>query len=201
MKLLKALEKILPLIFWLFLIFAFDTPRLALLTIFAAVIHEAGHIAFGLSRGIVRLIPSPHPSGFRIKAEKTLSYKDEIILLLGGPVLNFIFFFIAVFLSKLLTKGSFFDFAFINLLTALSNLLPIKGYDGYRILENLFLLKGSESFKLVKILSWVSFLFTSLLCFLSLYLVLKLGEGYWIFALFFSSALVGVKKITETGVF
>ncbi len=201
MKLLKTLEKILPLLFWLFLIFAFDTPRLAILTIFAAVIHEAGHIVFGLSRGIVRLMPSPHPSGFRIKAEKTLSYKDEIVLLLGGPVLNFIFFFLAVFLSKLFPESSFFDFAFINLLTALSNLFLIKGYDGYRILENLFLLRGGESFKLVKILSWVSFVFTSLLCFLSLYLVLKLGEGYWIFALFFSSTIVDIKKLAETGFF
>ena len=200
MKFLKFLEKILPLVFWLFLIFAFDPPRLACFTVIAAIIHEIGHISFGLSRGFLRLLPSPHPTGFRINAEKNASYKDELILLIGGPVLNFSIFFISLFLYIPLKKTFLYDFAFINLLTALGNLLPIKGYDGYRIIETLLLMSGKDGFCKISVLSWLSFTFTSLLMFLSLYFLLKLGEGYWIFALFFSSVLLDLKKLTENNI-
>ena len=40
----------------------------------------------------------------------------------------------------------------------------------------------------------LSFSFTSLFCFLSLYFLLKLGEGYWIFAVFFVSMLKQLDK-------
>ena len=201
MKLLKFLEKILPLAFWLILIFAFDTPRLALLTLIAAVIHEAGHVMFGAFRGIMRLFPSPHPTGFRIKTSGILSYKDEIILLIGGPVSNLCFFMLGLCVFGLSGCSLFFDFAFLNFLTAFANLLPIKGYDGYRIIESVILLHDNGSFLSLKLLFWLSFLFTVILTFLSLYLLLKLGEGYWIFAIFFSSVLIDIKKLTERGIF
>jgi len=116
-------------------------------------------------------------------------------------VLNLILFLLFSFAS-LFTNGSFaFDFAFINLCTALSNLLPIRGYDGYRLLETAILMKSDKEYRALNILSRFSFIFTSALCFLSLYLLLKLGEGYWIFALFFTSVMLDVKKLTETNVF
>ena len=201
MKLLKMLEKILPLLFWSLLIFAFDTPNFACLTIIAALIHELGHMIFGATRGVIRLLPSPHATGFRITPGKTVSYKDEIILLLGGPVLNFLFFFLAIFILKFTKNSYFFDFAFFNLITALSNLLPIKGYDGYRIIENLILLRTLDSSSALSLLSHFSFLFTASLMFISLYLLLKLGEGYWIFVLFFTSVALDIKKVSERGTF
>ena len=94
-----------------------------------------------------------------------------------------------------------FDFGFINLLTGISNMLPIKAYDGYRILESVFLMRTADEARTLAALFWLSFGFTLLLCFLSLYFLLKLGEGYWIFALFFSSALVDVKKLGENNIF
>ncbi len=197
MKVLKALEKILPLIFWLILVFAFDTPRFATLTLIAAVLHELGHAAFGASRGFVRLIPSPHPTGFRINPANFLSYNDELILLIGGPVSNFCFFILGFLIYKATGGALFFDFAFLNLLTALCNLLPIRDYDGYRIIEVLILLRAENAFPKIKLLSALSFAFTSSLCFLSLYLLLKIGEGYWIFAVFFSSVLFDAKKLAE----
>ena len=201
MKFLKLLEKFLPLIFWVFLIFAFDTPRFAILTLAAALIHEIGHITFGASRGILRLIPSPKTSGFRITPPENISYKDELILLIGGPVLNLSFFFFSFALRFIFQTKIIFDFAIINLLTALSNLLPIKSYDGYRIIESLILMKKSESNGYLTTLSLLSFAFTVILTFLSLYLILKIGEGYWIFALFFSSAVLEIKKLAENNVF
>ena len=201
MKLLKFLERLLPLAFFVFVVFAFDTPRLALFTLAAAVIHESGHVLFGASRKIVHLLPSPHPTGFRITPKRSISYKDELILLIGGPVSNIIVFFLSFFTFYITKKESFFDFAFVNFLTAFANLLPIKGYDGYRITETAILIKKGDAFDKISHLSHLSFAFTAILTFLSLYLLLKLGEGYWIFALFFASTVYDLKKLIETGNF
>ncbi len=201
MKLLKTAEKVLPLVFWVFMIFAFDTPRFAILTIAAALIHEAGHISFGALRGQLRLLPSAHPTGFRIKTDKFLSYKDELILLIGGPVLNFLAFFLLGILFALTKRTSFYDFAYINLFTAFANLLPVKGYDGYRIIETLILLLKEDATAALTKLRALSFFFTATLLFLSLYFLLKLGEGYWISALFFFSVFVDAKKLAEDNVF
>ena len=200
MKLLRTAEKILPLVFWVFLIFAFDTPRFATLTVAAALIHEAGHLLFGISRGAIRLLPSPHPTGFRIKPDKLMSYKDELILLIGGPVLNFLAFFALGFLYKATGAAIAYDFAFLNLLTAITNLFPIRSYDGYRIIETALLIK-TDSERALGFLHALSFFFTAVLLLLSLYFLLKIGEGYWIFAIFFYSLLVDLKKLCEDNVF
>ena len=201
MKLLKTAEKILPLLFWVLLIFAFDTPRFAYYTLLAALIHELGHAAFGAMVGEGRLFPSAHPSGFRIKASKFISYKDELILIMGGPVLNLAVFIGAKILFSLTGGEFFYDFAFINLLTAITNLFPIKAYDGYRIIETLILLLSKRPESHLSLLRAASLCFTALLSFLSLYFLLKLGEGYWIFALFFSSLLIDLKKLASDNVF
>ena len=201
MNILKTAEKILPLLFWVLLIFAFDAPVFAIFTILAALIHEGGHVLFGLIAGEARLLPSAHPTGFRIKAAKSMSYNAELLLLIGGPVLNFIAFFALKTLFCISGDTLIYDFAFINLLTALTNLFPIKGYDGYRIIESIILITKEDGFISLFILRALSFLFTSLLCFLSLYFLLKLGEGYWIFALFFSSLFIDIKKLASDNVF
>ena len=201
MKLLKTAEKILPLLFWVLIIFAFDTPRFACFTLLAALLHELGHVAFGALVKEGRLFPTAHPSGFRIKANNFISYRHELILIIGGPVLNLAVFIGARILFSLTGGEFFYDFAFINLLTAITNLFPIKCYDGYRIIETLILLFSKSPEPRLSPLRALSFSFTSLFCFLSLYFLLKLGEGYWIFALFFSSLLIDLKKLASDNVF
>lgn len=196
MKILRFAEKILPLFFWLLLIFAFDTPALAFMTLFSAVIHELGHISAGLSRGMLRLFPQPTNNGFRIKTDGLISYKDDLILTLGGPLFNIITA-ICSWLIALHGVAYFRDFSLINLLTAVSNLLPIKEYDGYRIIESSALLLFKKTEGVLRILNAFSFAFTVLLMFLALYFILKSGEGYWIFAVFFSSFIVETAKISK----
>ena len=58
-KILKTLsESILPIFFWVLMIFGMDVPYIAILTIIAAVIHEIGHIEairhLRLDRGFLR---------------------------------------------------------------------------------------------------------------------------------------------------
>lgn len=202
MRFLRKAEAILPLIFWLLVIFAFDEPAFAAMTLAAAVIHELGHVAAGAACGEARLFPNAVASGFRIRPRATLSYKDEMLLTLGGPLAGLL----AALLSALLFFifphfGHFRTFSAVNLMTSLGNLLPIRGYDGYRLIECSILLFSPKPEGLLRAAELVSTLATTLLTFLSLYLILKLGEGYWIFCVFFSSLLARLVKFHESGKF
>ena len=184
-KIMESFVGVLSLIFWALVLLGFNSIWVAVLTLISAVIHECGHL-LGLW-----LIGRPTPtlravvSGFRIKIPELLSYKEELVVLSLGPLMN-----IAVgSLLLLLWHGNFlFTFALINLLTALSNLLPIETYDGYRIAEAIVGL-FSLSHKAVRVLRGLSLIFIVFMTFFSLYLVLRVGSGFWIFAIFFYSMI------------
>lgn len=200
MRLLKILNKTLPLVFWLLLIFGFDTPTLATLTFIAAFIHELGHFFFGTPSAALKIFP--HSSGFRIKPCTVMSYKKEAWLIIGGPAFNFFAAGISYLLGIFFSESGYFPlFSAINVMTAVSNLLPVSGYDGYRFAECLILEYSKKTERGLIILDSVSFVFTTVLMFLSLYLILKIGEAYWIFAVLFVSFLHRLKKTVTEGVF
>lgn len=189
-KLLRLTQRLLPPLFWMLLLFAFDSPLFAVCTLISAGIHELGHIAVFTLLGIKSSKPTGHITGFRISPARVLSYSEDVLVSLGGPLANLLFS--AIFLSL---SPIFGDYAKIlslfNALTMLSNLAPIEGYDGYRIILALL----SEKFPYFEGgLRAISFFFTSVLTFLSLYLIEKLGTGYWIFALFYIATLSFISK-------
>ena len=186
-------NSILPIIFWVSIIFGFDTPCVAILTIACALIHECGHylalFCFTDTAGKLE----GHSSGFRIKQRKQLSYGKEIAVLLAGPFINVVFFIICFLLGNCLF-GYVRLFGYVNLATGISNLLPIEGYDGYGALSELCRSLGRED--LSQKLEAFSFIFSVCLIFLSLYLIDRFGEGYWIFGLFFVTV---VSKLATFG--
>lgn len=181
------LEKLLPLAFWVILIFGFDAPYVAVLTILAALIHEGGHFIITLPFSNKRSHTLKNDiSGFRIKT-KNLSYKEELLAALGGPLFNLM----AAICSFLIPsvdglREYLYIFTIINLMTMISNLLPIEGYDGHRALSSALCLVWGEVSRVYSFVYWVSFFFSSIMTFFSLYVMLRIGEGYWIFAVFFS---------------
>ena len=184
---------VLPIIFWVSIIFGFDTPCIAILTIICALIHECGHyftiLYFSKSAGVLR----GHSSGFRIKQRKELSYGKEIAVLLAGPMLNITCFAICLLFPDHLF-GYLRLFGYVNLATGISNLLPVEGYDGYGALNELF--RSLERDDLSRALETFSFVFSVCLIFLSLYLIDRFSEGYWIFGLFFVTV---VSKLATFG--
>lgn len=201
MKFLLLLERSLLIIFWVLLIFGFDSPYTAILTIISAMIHESGHVICLLAvKSKERLIPTPHISGFRIKIP-TLSYKEELLCALSGPMANlavgivFFFSFPPVLASYLKT------FATLNIMTMVSNLLPIEGYDGYKILDAILGILFKCNALAQNLLFLTSLITSSVMCFLSLYIILKLGAGYWIFGLFFTAMLRSMIKKQKQDIF
>lgn len=191
-------SSVLPVIFWVLLIFGFDAPYIAILTIITAAVHELGHITAIIVLDGAAALPRGHLSGFRIRRRRALAYRAEIAVLLAGPMLN-----VALFLLTLpffrLCNGYVAMLGAISLATALSNLLPIEGYDGYGVLYQLF--SSREMNGAVRALESLSFIFSVVLTFLSLYLIDKFGSGYWIFSIFFFSTVTKIIKMEKMNVF
>ena len=188
-RLLIVLYRILPFLFFTLIIFGFDDMKVGAYTLICAVFHELGHIS--AARILVPKISVRSVlSGFRISFSHLNSYKDELIIAIAGPLTNLLIFALCLPFCK---YGDFSLFAIMNLITALSNLLPIEGYDGYRMLSCAFsITSASETHH--KVLMKTSFFLTSILCFLSLYFMAKFNGGYWIFFIF---AISFLKKLAN----
>ena len=186
---------VLPIIFWVSLVFGFDAPYIAILTLICAVIHEGGHIAAIsiLTKSSMKL--RGHSSGFRISVGKSMSYGEEIAVLLSGPAVN-----VAVFLITLpffdMMDGYLGVFGCLNLATGVSNLLPIDGYDGYRAICTYFLSRNKH--RAIFFLEITSFIVSILTTFVALYLIDRLSEGYWIFGLFFFASMSKILNFAKS---
>ena len=191
LNLSTKLCEVLPVFFWAFLIFGFEEAEVAITTIICALIHECGHLwCILFQNGSASL--GGVIFGFRIKAKKLKSYNQEISVYLCGPLANLVIAFVFYLLTPNLGEPAI-TVATLNLATALSNLLPIKGYDGYGILRAVIMKSGHHD-RLMVIIDYLSSLLTFLLCIFSLYLVDRQGGGYWIFALFFFSMIKSIRS-------
>ena len=193
MKILKMISnRALPLLFWILLMLAFDTPMMTILTIAAALTHEIGHIAVMafITDGKLTL-PRAVISGLRLKSSRMLSYKEEAMVAAGGPIINLLVF---ITLIPFFNSDYILAFGMLNLLTAISNLIPINGYDGYRILGAILAYMGKTELN-EGILSYTSLLFSVFAVFSSLFFILKIGEGYWVFAVFFAILIKDILKM------
>ena len=198
-ELLELLSgSVLPIIFWVSLIFGFDAPYIAMLTIIAALLHELGHIvAIGVFVKCDAKIRG-HASGFRIRGNGTISYGREIAIILSGPLVNVALYLICIPLGHIF--GNYVKMiGYINLATGVSNLLPIEGHDGYGAIR-LFLNKHGWT-SCIKALEIFSFSACIALTFSSLHLIDRLGEGYWIFGLFFCTMLSKLSFLGKYDIF
>ena len=164
-------------LFWSALMLGFSDIKTTFLTIIAAFLHEFGHVfALKLLKKSFSF-PKLVTSGFRIKTNGTLSYKEEILICGAGPLINLLLFAFSFPFSS--------DFAIINLATAVSNLLPIPDYDGYKIIDDLISIKFGYS-AAEGILPHVTIAICAAAVFISLFLIYLLNGGYWIFFVFFT---------------
>nr|MBQ8890028.1 hypothetical protein [Clostridia bacterium] len=188
--LLHLANELLPMLFWIFLIFGFDQPYIAVLTMICALIHELGHYSAILLLKCNTGAPVGHISGFRIKERSIISYRNEIIILLSGPLANILLATVILIFSG----GSEYMkvFSLLNLVTGLSNLLPIKTYDGYSVLTRLALLRDDH--RLLRLFDLISASLSITILFLSLYMMYRLNSGYWLFGIFIAIILGEMRK-------
>ncbi len=176
-------------LFWILALFGFDEPAVAFVTLVSVAIHELGHEAALFILGKPLRLPVPKTDGFRIKPQALLSYKEEIAVLAAGPLANTISALATILLFPKSDAQRLFSL--VNVLTALTNLIPVRNYDGYKILAAIA--EHSESRALSRLLEIFSLLFASAVLLLSLYAIYRLDAGYWIFGVFFIFLLGEIK--------
>lgn len=193
MKLVKKIcFSLLPLCFWLMVMLSFDDLSICILTILSASLHELSHIgayAF-IKRGEISF-PRAVLNGLKLYTGTGLSYYEELIITLSGPLANILVFLLCLPFFK--SSDYIFTFGITNLLCGLTNLIPIKGYDGYGILYALVMarLHTGEN----EILELVSLLFSALITLISSVAIFIIGEGYWLFIVFFIHLLKEIIKL------
>ena len=144
-----------------------------LLSLLAAVIHEAGHFLALLFCGVGLRDISFSPAGFTITHGETLSFAKENICLLAGIFMNLLF---APF--GLLVGQPVFSAA--NLTLALLNILPIASFDGGRLLKNLLSL-FLDPYPVSLLCAFLHWLFLFLLWAFGIFLLLFTGYNYSLF--------------------
>ena len=134
---------------------ATDRTGMILPSLFAIIMHEIGHLfamwALDCAPKRVKLIPA----SVQITSSFTKGYKNDIIIAICGPLVNFLLFF-TLYLNYLAFKNKItLCYALINLIIGLFNSLPVKGLDGGTVLFSL-LVKRKDYNKAVLILRAVT---------------------------------------------
>lgn len=188
----RLMLSILPVVFWSCLIYSFDEKAGADITVIAIVIHEFGHLAFiYFATGKFQKTKGAF-NGLRINGQAWQSYAHQILQYASGALAN-IFASLAIQLLIPFDNEYTKLFVTINIATAISNLLPIDGYDGYKILIALIDSFGL-GYKAFWVLEAISFSFTALMCIFSLFLVYTFGNGYWFMAIFIFATINKLQK-------
>ena len=152
-----------------------DRSGICLITVFAAVLHECGHL---LAARLLRIPPRAlHLDllGARIEVDGyLLSYGEEWLLCAAGPLVSLLAASAAAPLWSAFWAARVFSCA--SLVLGLLNLLPIRTFDGGRMLECLFCRFGNERVAERGMLL-CSYLFLFLLWATAVYFLLRAGDG------------------------
>ena len=114
-----------------------DRTGLILPTLFAVCVHELGHL---FAMWLLECAPKKIkliPTSVQITAPITKRYRNDILIALFGPLVNF-FFTLVFYVNYMFFKNdvSFF-YAGINLCLGLFNSLPVSGLDGGTVVYSL----------------------------------------------------------------
>ena len=167
----------------LFLSMLISNGYYALLTFLCAALHESAHIIAAKARKIKLNDLNIGILGARLSMPHSIcSYKDEIIICIAGPLINIFSVVIALLIKSRLDFGGdlYEHFILSSLALGVLNLLPIKTFDGGRILFAFTSYLSSP--KIAEgVLSVFSFVSLFVLWAISVYLILKTSSSLSLF--------------------
>jgi len=151
-----------------------DTGGMLPALVLSALVHEAGHLlAVKVCRGRVLAMEASF-AGLCIRYDGTfLSYGQEILIAVSGPLFSLLLAFGASFMGRLRGDQALLYLAGVSFLLGAFNLLPVRQLDGGRALYMLLANLGGPGFG------------ARSLCVIScviIFLLLALGAGLLIFS-------------------
>lgn len=124
---------------------AFDRTGLILPTFFAVLAHETGHIfamwLLDCEPKQIRLIPA----SIQVVSSFSNRYRNDIIVALFGPLLNFVLFATLIFNYFAFKNQLVLYYALLNLIVGVFNSLPVLGLDGGTILYSVLAKRGDNA--------------------------------------------------------
>lgn len=120
-------------IFFIIILYIFmQSTKIFALTFIFILLHELGHLVTGITIGLKIKKINIHISGLSVEFENYGKQRNanKIVVDIAGPLINIIALVIAIIIKQE-------EIAYINLLLAIVNLLPIYPLDGGRILKTL----------------------------------------------------------------
>lgn len=122
---------------------ATDRTGLALPTLCAVIFHETGHLfamwVLECNPKRIKLIPA----SVQITVPFAKTFRNDIIIAVCGPAVNFVIFGALYFNYLAFHSQSVLYYALVNLLIGVFNCMPVKGLDGGTILYTLIARKWS----------------------------------------------------------
>lgn len=120
-------------IFFIIILYIFmQSTKIFALTFIFILLHELGHLVTGITIGLKVKKINIHISGLSVEFENYWKQRNanKIVVDIAGPLINIIALVIAIIIKQE-------EIAYINLLLAIVNLLPIYPLDGGQILRTL----------------------------------------------------------------
>ena len=140
-------------------IISLDAPSNVFITVVSSMLHEMGHLIAMISLGNKPQKVRFEFTGINIirNQEMTICTKNEIMVSIGGPLMNALMTLFSCFLLSFYNNQKVLTFACVNLILMIFNLLPVKKLDGGRILY--FLLSTKFDFMVCSLILKVTSLF------------------------------------------
>ena len=174
MKKCRAKRLTIPVIFFAVLLL-FDTTGFSLMTLLAILLHECGHMAAAKCLRIPWRGFSMDFTGARMEVSgRMISFFEEWLLSAAGPLSGLLFAALGAILWKYTQYAVWFSCA--SLLLSLLNLLPIRTFDGGRMLECILLPLWGEAIAL-RVMRLSSFFCLFLIWAAAIYFLLRAGDG------------------------
>ena len=176
-----------------------DRTGLAVAALLAAAVHETGHLCAAKCLHIPVRALRFHLLGAGLETGgKLLSYGEEFLLCAAGPAASLLF---AMLPAPMWGKSEFAEqLSCASLALGLLNLLPIRSFDGGRMLEDAISARFSPR-AADTVLTASSLIFLFLLWATAVYFLLRAGDGLslWCFSMSLFSRFFAALKREDSG--
>lgn len=168
---------------WFFLIFLMTTVSYGVSIFIAVLIHELAHAWVANRKGYQVYSINVDLFSGSAAIDTNMHERDSVPITAAGPISNLLLSLIGYTLMLLVPGIPYVDdFAKVNLILFIFNILPIYPMDGGRILKDVLVLKMRNRYKANRIAGFTSLVTASLLLIFSLVtmnLIMILFSGYF----------------------
>ena len=176
------------------LMLATDRTGYILPTLFASMVHEAGHLFAMWVKDCAPKKIKLIPASVQITRPVGSNYKTDIDVALCGPIVNIVLFLTLFFNYLAFRNQTTLMFALLNLIIGIFNLLPLSGLDGGTVLFSLIAQKKGIN-KAALALRAITLIFSLVILTAAIIFTLKGNVNISLYIIAIYLAVMGIIKL------